>query len=287
MPSFSSRNKKSNSHIQAQRYKSKIKTQVKPRSQLKSQNKQLQLRDWSKIFTRLLQIVIASVVMATVVWGYTSFHRNNQLPVAKVQVVSTYAHLDPKLLQQIISNHLEGNFFDLNVISLKQDLLVMPWVHEVFIRRKWPDAIVVKITEQQPVAQWKENALVSANGALFTPPKKTFPVGLSLLLGPEEDVQEVIMNYRKMQQLLLPLNFTITQLDLSEQRAWHMILRGSNSSGGNSINIFLGNENVLNKLQNFITAYPKIVASNPSQSIEAVDLRYKSGAAVRWSATGS
>jgi cell division protein FtsQ len=151
----------------------------------------------------------------------------------------------------------------------------LPWIDKVSIRRKWPNILIVNIEEQHPIARWKNEALFNASGMLFTPPATTFPAGLPLLLGPEEEVQDVIANYQTIQKLLIPLNFKITQLDVDERGFWHMIVNGN-------LNVFFGNEDVLSRLKNFITAYPKIITDHPDKKIAAIDLRYKNGVAVHW-----
>jgi cell division protein FtsQ len=262
--------KKKYKYAQAQRYKAQIDAdalwgQMNDRSQ------------WGLLFKKMFKTVLVGSFFVILLWGTWSFRQNNHLSVSKVQIIATYDHVDPKALQEMIQPHLTGNFFDIDVANLRADLLAIPWIQDVTIRRKWPDMVVVSVTEQQPVAQWKEVALLGATGKLFTPSKNTFPVGLPLLLGPEEQIQEIIKNYRQMQNLLRPLDFKVTQLILDEQHSWHIVLRGRH----NDINVLLGNEEVVAKLQNFVTAYPKIIKNHAAEAIRIVDLRYKNGIAVR------
>lgn len=232
---------------------------------------------WGSIFRGLLKLCLIGLIIFILAWSIWLFRQHKPQPIEKVQVITTYEHLEPKVLQKIIGSYLSNNFFDLDALGLKKDLLALPWVDKVSIRRKWPNTIIVNIDEQHPIARWKDAALFNTKGMLFTPPVKTFPNGLPLLLGPEEDVQDVIGNYLTMQKLLVPLNFTVTQLDVDERGSWHMILNSN-------LNIFLGDENILSRLQNFIIAYPKIIADHPDKKIAAVDLRYKNGVAVHWNA---
>jgi len=230
---------------------------------------------WGKIFKGLIKIAMVCVIIFILGLGIWWVHQHKQQPIEKVQVIATYDHIEPKVLQKIISAYLSDNFFDLNTIGLRSDLLALPWVDKIFIRRKWPNTIIINIEEQRPVARWKDEALFNVNGMLFTPPLKTFPTGLPLLLGPEEDVHDVIENYQKIQKLLDPLNFKITQFDVNERGSWHMIL-------DYNLDVFLGDEDILPRVQNFITAYPKALAENPNKKGAAVDLRYKNGMAIRW-----
>ncbi|HBS51955.1 MAG TPA: cell division protein FtsQ, partial [Coxiellaceae bacterium] len=60
-----------------------------------------------------------------------------------------------------------NGFFYLNVISMRQQLLKLPWVYEASVQRKWPDTVVVNIIEQKPILQWGKNALVNPEGVVF------------------------------------------------------------------------------------------------------------------------
>jgi len=274
-------NRKScNVHIQAQRYKTAVAETGKFKQQFFEEATSI---PWKSFFAKLLRLILGGVALALVLWSAWTFRQYNQLPIGKVQIIATYEHIAPQSLQSIISKHLAGNFFDLDVIDLKQSVLDLPWVQDVFIRRKWPDTIAITIKEQQPVAQWKEVALLGSNGALFTPPKQTFPIGLPLLLGPEETVKEVVETYQNIQKILSPLALDIIQLSLNDQRSWSMILRAKKNNS--SVNVFLGNENIIEKLQNFTAAYPTIMKNNTNRPIAIIDLRYKDGVAVRWADT--
>ena len=232
--------------------------------------------DWGALLKKILKLILVIIISSVIIWGTWLFRHRSEQSIENVQVITTYEHIKPAILQKIINNYLMNDgFFNIDVIGLKQSLLELPWVDEVSIKRIWPDTIIVNIEEQRAIARWKNIALFNSKGMLFTPPLATFPANLPLLFGPEEDVQDVIVNYQSMQKLLAPLNFKITQLDIDERGSWHMIVNGS-------INIFLGSEDVFPRLQNFAIVYAKVIADHPEKQITAVDLRYKNGVAVHW-----
>jgi cell division protein FtsQ len=230
---------------------------------------------WKKIFKRILQMLMIGSMLAAMLWCVWSFRQYNQLPISKVQVVATYEHVDPAALQKVIVAHLGNNFFDVNMAGLKEDVLALPWVQEIAIRRKWPDTIIIHVEEHKPIAQWKKNALLGVNGRLFTPPRNSFPQGLPLLVGPEVEVQEIIKGYQQMYRLFQPIGLRITRLEVNEQNNWLMVLNERTL-------VYLGNENILLRAQNLAAVYPKIVATYPNRRLESLDLRYRNGVAVRW-----
>jgi cell division protein FtsQ len=199
----------------------------------------------------------------------------NNFPIERVKVVATYQHLSHAKLQEIIEPSVKTNFFGLKVSRLKRELLGLPWVHSVEIRRVWPNTVIITIHEETAFANWENISLVNENGELFTPPKETFPSGLPIFFGTEDRVQEIWQNYSKLNAILLPLKYKIAEIDLDEQLSWKISLN-------NGMNIFLGNNNVVEKLQDFAKVYDDVKAVNLASGAKSVDLRYKNGFAVKW-----
>lgn len=229
---------------------------------------------WKFLLTSF-KILTVGAVIAVIVWSVYSWRVQSDFSVEKVKVVATYEHLDTKTLQNIIESYANTGFFEMDASNLRRELLRVPWIYRVSIKRKWPSTIWVEIEEQKAVAQWKDEALLNADGMLFTPLKETFPPGLPFLNGHEDEVQEIVVNYRKMEAMVKGLGFKVTRLEVDEQQVWHLVLN-------NKVKILLNSENILDDLQKFVSAYPKIMADHPNEAIEAVDLRYKNGMAVKW-----
>ena len=229
---------------------------------------------WKLLLTSL-KILAVVAILAVITWSAYSFREHSNFLVEKVKVVATYEHLDPKALQNIIESYANTNFFDVDASNLRKELLNLPWVHSVSIKRKWPNTLWVDIDEQKAVAQWKDEALLNTDGMLFTPPKETFPPRLPFLNGPEDEVQEIVVNYQKMEAMVEKLELKISRIEVDEQHVWHVTL-------DSKINLLLNGDNILDGIQSFVSAYPKIIADNPNGVMEMVDLRYKNGMAVKW-----
>lgn len=264
--------KKITPNLQAKRYSAELNNKSRPL---------LPQWQWALLLSKTRQIALICTIIALITIVIWSFRQHRNSLITKVRVIAPYTHISPAPLQKAIADHIAGTFFGIDVATLRQELIAIPWVHEVYIRRKWPDTLIIKIDEQQPIAQWKNEALLGIDGALFTPPKNSFPPSLPLLLGPEESVREVVTTYQEMERILFPLHFKVAQLDLNEQGNWHITMRREDKTG-NDITVFLGNDNILAKLQGFVAAYPKIVLNDPERIIETIDLRYKNGIAVKW-----
>lgn len=84
----------------------------------------------------------------------------------------------------------------------------------------------------------------------------------------------VMATYRIMTRMLAPYDLHIRRLNLDERRAWHLSL-------DDQLELVLGRENAVERLQRFIRFYPEVLAGK-AREIKAVDLRYTNGFVVRW-----
>lgn len=76
---------------------------------------------------------------------------------------------------------------------------------------------------------------------------------------------------------MLPLERTVARLELSERRAWHLVL-------DNQMVIEIGRDKADERLQRFVSNYNHSVAQI-NRTVQLVDLRYSNGFAVKFDTT--
>lgn len=223
---------------------------------------------------RIFKISLIILVLVAATWIDLKLHQPTTLPIKVVRVEGVYPHLNSKQFQQAVAPYATGGFFSVDLDALKDEALTFPWIYQVDIRKIFPDTLVISITEQTPVALWNQQALLNADGDIFQPARTTFPTGLPTLTGPEDQSSMMLATFEQMNQLLKPLNLQITALDLSARRAWTLTLN-------NHTQLLLGRDVIWQRLQQFISVYPKVFASAKKPPVR-VDLRYPNGFAVQW-----
>jgi len=176
--------------------------------------------------------------------GWIKLHNPNTLPITNVKVQGNYAHIGQEKLLKTIQPYTNTGFFAINIESLTQHLLNMPWIQKVEISRTWPNRLNIQIQERKVIARWNNKSLLTSTGVLFSPPKSTFPKNIPQIHGPKGYTQQNLAVYRKMSQLLAPFGLHIAKLDLSSRLAWRLTLR-------NGMILRLGNHNVLIRLHRF------------------------------------
>ncbi|MGB6975923.1 MAG: cell division protein FtsQ/DivIB [Gammaproteobacteria bacterium] len=226
------------------------------------------------VFFWSLRVIVLASFIAAGVWGWHWLKRPNLLPISNVAIQGNFQHVKQNTLETIINPYLTAGFFHLNITDLQQALLQMPWIDMVSVSRIWPNKMVIVITERQAMARWGKDALLDKQGTLFRPPLTSFPPGLPLLNGMDDQVVRVWQEYQQMAAALMPLHLRIVELDLTPRHSWSLVL----SSG---TRVLLGRLDVMQRLNHFIKLYPKLFVARIN-FLESVDLRYPNGMAIRW-----
>lgn len=223
-----------------------------------------------KLFFRVIILSLLGVF----VWCLWSYTKPSYFPIRNIKVFSTYEHVDQGILQKTITDYLANGFFYLNVFGMKRELLKLPWVYKVAVERQWPDTVTVNITEQHAFLLWGESSLINPAGEVFSPPPSTFPQGLPMIFGPEAREYEIFVLYKKAQKLFEPLDLVIRQLVLRPRGYWEMLL-------SNDAVVYLKEEDLLGQIDLLVSIYRKITADYDTAP-KSIDLRYKTGLAVKW-----
>lgn len=235
------------------------------------------LRFWHGVVQRrrllgmwLMLLGICAVLAA----GIGALRDPHTLAVRTVVVEGQLRHLNRARLIETVSPHVRGGFFSLELGAADQALKSLPWVYQVSLRRRWPDTLVVRVYEQEPIAQWGESALLNRHGERFTPPKDELPQGLAQLSGPDGDEHEVIERFLSYSSRLSAVGLELRALEKDKRMAWHLRL-------SNGVTLDLGRGEHGDRLGRFLAAYPGALAPL-FERVRGIDLRYTNGFAVAW-----
>ena len=218
-------------------------------------------------------LVFALTIFVLVFAGSWRLMDPATLPIRHVRIQGSFAHLSTDKMQSIVSNVLDGGFFNLNVLGIKEALLDEPWVDWVVVKRIWPDALTVQVKEQSAVAHWNDSSLLNETAFVFSPDNASEITGLPFLAGPEGTQAVVFSRYGELSNLLLGIA-RIEKLSLSERRAWSVQLQHGPVIilGRNDIDARIARltESVLPNLKGEI------------ENLKRIDLRYTNGFAIEW-----
>lgn len=224
-----------------------------------------------------LVFFICSVIGVT--WAAIATHSwlqgQQYAPVQQVKLYGNFKQIEATSLHQLLQQHYVGNFFRVDVAEVQAFMLQQPWVYQVAVRKQWPDALVVVVTEQQPVARWNQQQLLNIQGDLFTAPIQELATELPLLTGPEGSQQDALAMFGHIKGLLALHQYSPASLALTERFSWQLTL-------SDGIALKLGRDDILKRVQRFIELHP-VISKYKTEAVSEVDLRYDTGIAVRYS----
>ncbi|MFY9725237.1 MAG: FtsQ-type POTRA domain-containing protein [Bryobacteraceae bacterium] len=156
----------------------------------------------------------------------------------------------------------------------RRRLLAIDWVEDASVSRVWPDRLVVRIRERNPVAfvnLASSVVLIDAEGVLLEPPPQasfTFPV----LSGIHEDSPDEVRRERVQALLRLEedmgyLAKDVSEVDASDPEDMRVVVQVDHKA----VSLLLGDANYGRRYQNFLGHYQEIEQRSPRAS--TFDLR--------------
>ena len=211
-----------------------------------------------------LGILLALIVGVAVVVRLPVF------PLREIRLESAPAHVTRDEIERHMKGTIRGNFFTLDIESIRTSFLRIPWVRSVELRRRWPDRLDVTLEEHVPLARWAPAALVNTHGEVF---KARYGEPLPLFTGPEGASKEMAIQYEFFRRGLSSIGQRPAELLVSPRRAWRLRLESG-------ITLELGREHIEARFGRFVANYERALETL-DQDIQYVDLRYANGFAVR------
>lgn len=199
-------------------------------------------------------------------------------PVARVSVEGELRHITREVVQRRIMPFADARFFQVDLPGLRQDLEQMPWVARAEVRRIWPDQLQVRLDEQIPIARWGDESLLNHQGQAFVSEQGDYQ-HLPRLSGPIRAQREVMQQYQVLGQMLRPLGFSVSSLELRDRGSWFVGITEVGTD--NKIELLLGRDHLLEKMRRLSTVYQRELRDQ-SANIAHIDLRYSNGLAVGW-----
>ncbi|MFI3199600.1 MAG: cell division protein FtsQ/DivIB [Methylococcaceae bacterium] len=196
------------------------------------------------------------------------------MPLKYVRTEGIFQYLSKNEVQAVLQPLVLTGFFDVNMQAIHAAVATLPWVDTVAVKRIWPDAIDIKVSERKPYARWGKNSLITGQGVIFTPKNVDQFQNMTLVTGPESQQVRVLEIMKGIKTALADQSMELTEFSVNDRWAWKIKL----STG---LEILLGRNEQLKKLQRFLKTLT-VLKQEQVEQIVVVDLRYPNGYAVSW-----
>ncbi|WP_043740630.1 cell division protein FtsQ/DivIB [Thioalkalivibrio nitratireducens] len=191
----------------------------------------------------------------------------------RVELRGEPRHVDLAQIEAVLTAHPRG-FLALDLDAVRGDLLALPWVESVRLRKRWPDTLEVHVAEPLPVARWGADRLVDRHGEIFGPVDLDEWRFLPALEGETGRQVSLMHRYLAAAARLADAELEVSGVRESARRAWTIQLEG----GGE---VLMGRDDDLARLDQLVALIPILRERNP-EPLARVDLRYPRGVAVAW-----
>lgn len=195
-------------------------------------------------------------------------------PIRIVKVEGAGGAISPQRVKKIVATRLGEGFFGIKLDAVAKALTGIPWVYHADVKRRWPDALVIRLTPQQAYAYWDKDALLNRQGDPFRPLISSFPKGLPSLAGPDGKEHELMQRYLAAKELFASDGLTVVSVREDARRAYRLQF-------ANGIELVIGRKWDTSRMARLVAVYARMLASKAS-TIARIDLRYPNGFAVAW-----
>ena len=201
----------------------------------------------------------------------------------QVVVESRLQQVTPMQIDYAVRDAVSGNFFTVNLDTVRAAFEKLPWVRHADVRRRWPDTLELTIEEHVAAGRWQqldgESRLVNDKGEVFAAAVEGNLPGLA---GPEGAALDVLSRYREFNRALAPLGRSLHSVALSPRQAWQLKL-------DDGLVLELGREEpqhpIADRMTRFVASYHEVQQKIGAHLI-SIDMRYPNGFAVRATHTG-
>lgn len=225
----------------------------------------------SRVGVLLLLLILCTGVLVTQNGAQINAYINK--PIRVVQMANPLQRANELSVRAALAAHLGGGFFALDVGAIKEQLETNPWVDKAVITRKWPDTLLVAITEEIAIARWGEDRLLNQYGESFAPELTEDDLTLPLLKGPQGMERKVMEQYQLFSQMLSDTGLRLREINLSERGSWTLRM-------DNELLVSIGRSDVMERAQRFVKFYKRHLRDQVD-SVAAIDLRYNNGISIR------
>ena len=218
-------------------------------------------------------IIIFVFLLPLILIGLVTYDNFNQ-SIDRVVINGEFNYLSERDVIDLIDENVQTGFLTLNLPDLNRKIVEQDWIRSSSIRRSWPATLIVNIEEEIPVARWGERQLLNNVGDYIDVINKDSVSHLPVIFSQAGDTKEIIKIYQLISELLGPVGLRIDEVESDNAGSWTLTVLSD-------IKIILGRDQLVEKLQRLQSVWMAELSSQ-EKNINAIDLRYPNGLAVKW-----
>lgn len=187
-----------------------------------------------------------SIMLCIISIGY--YVVTNWFKIDRIIIDGNMKHVTSNELENIANNKLHGTFFTLNITELQDRFEELVWVKHVSVKRVFPNTIVVKLQEHEPVANIDGMGILSSDGKIFNALDSE---SLPLLFVKLNNAQDAYQIYSKIEPIMEKHSDKILSLKMDNPRVIEIKTK-------NNLNIVFCHQDLDDKIKNLDEYWNKL-----------------------------
>jgi len=243
-----------------------------------NQEREFQARRLNKL-GRAVLMTMASVLslVALSLMGADHLYHPDTFKIDKLKITGHFRYIDPGKIEKAVIGKATGNFFSLDLISIKAAAEDLAWVESVDVRREWPGTLVLSIREHRPAMRWGTDKWVSTEGAIIELPNSIEANNVITLNGSDSQARRILQQATRWKKKLIKQGLDVRAVELSESEAWTLTLYYPEHDA--EFSLLLGHEEIAKRLRRFEFLFNRQFKFS-ERPLKRVDARYPDGLAV-------
>ncbi|QPK65633.1 cell division protein FtsQ/DivIB [Methylomonas sp. LL1] len=209
-------------------------------------------------------------------YGWRQLHTQDAIskPIRYVKIEGAFQYTNKDKLKQALTPEMKRGFYHADMDTIHHLISSLPLVEKVDVKRVWPDAVHITITEQKPIVRWGKNALLNKQGDILIPDDIADFKNLPWITGPEGQEKKLLEIMKGVYIVLKDKSLQLAEFHVNDRRAWRIKL-------ANGLEMQLGRKAPLENMQRFLQTMD-LLGEEQLAMIASVDTRYPNGYAVTW-----
>ena len=225
----------------------------------------------SSLARKLVPLIFLLLLIMAADLGVNAFRDVATAPIREVSVNGDFRYLDTRTVEQLITPYVGIGYFLVDLQAIREELESLPLVHEVTVRRGWPDRLLVFITEQVPMLRYGDDAYLNPYAEVFRP-QSQLQSTLPRVDGPGGSETKLRDTFLRFSELLEPTGLSIVELELDGKHAWRVQLDSGTE-------VLLGRREVDARFKTLVALIKDPLADETGQ-LARIDMRYSNGFSV-------
>lgn len=196
--------------------------------------------------------------------------------IDSVRIEGPFERVSAMQVEAAITPYLNDGFLTTDLRTVQRAISNLPWVARASVRRSWPAALSVSITEEHAAARWHKDGLLNTYGELFVEHASHIPAELPHLSGPAGTELQVARRFFDLNTKLEQRGLMAITLAVDERGSWELGL-------SNGMQVRFGAVAVEERTARFLNALDSALTV-VADKVDYIDMRYTNGFAVGWKA---